>query len=201
MKRLVKLENEKQTKANAIKLLVLNKKIIIITSILVAFVIIMISVIITSTTYPLKYRDEIGYISKKYDVKAELIAGIVYAESNFNSSAISPKGAIGIMQILPETAEWICGVMKIPYSERMLFNPLYNIEIGTFYLTYLKEKFSGANAYVAAYNAGEGNVKLWLENDKYTQNGDIKTTPFKQTNAYIEKVNKATEYYKKVFSN
>jgi len=194
------MENKKQTKTNVMKLLVLNKKIIIITSILVTFVIV-VAIAITSTAYPLKYKDEIDYISKKYDIKADLIAGIIYAESNFNPDAVSQKGAIGIMQILPETAEWLCEIMKIPYSKKMLFNPLYNIELGTFYLTYLKEKFSGANACIAAYNAGEGNISLWLENDGYTQNGDIRTTPFKQTNAYIEKVNRAIEHYKKRFVN
>jgi soluble lytic murein transglycosylase len=86
--------------------------------------------------------------------------------------------------------------MGILYDENMLFNSLYNLELGTYYISYLKKKFDNLNAVLAAYNAGEGNVSEWLENSQYSSNGkDLITTPFKQTNSYLQKVNNAMEYY------
>lgn len=161
---------------------------------------IFITLIIFPFGYPLKFKNEISYISKKHKIGAEIIAGVVFAESNFYENSVSNKGAVGLMQIMPETALWLCEKINLLYDEKMLFNPLYNLELGTFYISYLKQKFDSLNAVLAAYNAGEGNVAEWLKSTQYSTNGkDLISTPFKQTNAYLIKVNKAMEFYINVY--
>lgn len=150
--------------------------------------------------YPLKFKKEINYVGEKYDINPEIIAGVVFAESSFNENSVSNKGALGLMQIMPDTAVWLTGKMNVPYDENMLFNPLYNLELGTYYISYLKEKFESINTVLAAFNAGEGNVAQWLKNQQYSQNGkDLITTPFMQTNYYLDKVNKAIKHYSTQF--
>lgn len=150
--------------------------------------------------YPLKYTENIVSAAQKYGVKPDIIASVIYAESGFDSNVQSSKGAIGLMQILPSTAEWLAVLMKVDYQREMLFDPEYNINMGTYYLSYLFRKFNDFQTVLASYNAGEGNVKLWLLSSKYSSDGaTIITTPYKQTNHYIDKTFDAYNYYKEVF--
>lgn len=148
--------------------------------------------------YPLKYVDEIKSSSQTYNIEKGIIASVIYAESGFYPNSKSNQGAIGLMQILPSTAEFLANLMKIEYSKEMLYEPSYNINMGTFYLKYLLEKFNNLTSALASYNAGEGNVKLWLLSTKYSEDGkEILTTPFPETNHYISKVLTANKYYSK----
>ena len=90
------------------------------------------------------------------------------------------------MQLMPSTAEWLAGELNEQYSEDKIFDPEFNIKIGIFYLSYLQQSFEG-DYVLAAYNAGEGNVKRWIE-----VGGEIK---FAETRNYINKVNKIKRLY------
>jgi len=117
-----------------------------------------------------KYDKIIVEAAKKFDVDAALVSAVIKAESDFNAQEISNKGARGLMQLMPATAQRF-GV----YNS---FDPIENIYAGTRYLRWLLEKFDGnADLAVAAYNAGEGNV--W----KY--NG---VPPFRETVTYINRI-------------
>jgi len=152
--------------------------------------------------YPLYFREEIEFAGEKYGVSPALVASIIFAESSFRTDAKSNRGAVGLMQLLPSTAEWLCARQGESFSEEMLTNPLYNIELGTYYLSYLFEKFENETAVLAAYNAGEGNVRLWLLNTTYSADGEgLTTTPYKETNEYIKKVKKAERRYLKIMNN
>ena len=108
--------------------------------------------------------------AKKNDVRPELVAAVVQAESRFKPTARSGAGAIGLMQLVPRTGRWM--------GARDLTNPAQNIAAGTKYLKYLNERFDGNETKViAAYNAGEGNVKRF---------GGI--PPFRETRSYVKKV-------------
>lgn len=147
--------------------------------------------------YPLKYKKEIIEYGKIYNVKPELICAIICTESKFNKSAISSKGAVGLMQIMPKTAEWLCEKEKINYSYQNLFEPQFNIRLGTKYIKYLQEKFNDEELVVMAYNAGEGTVNAWLLNNEYSQNGKtISIVPYKETKTYLQKVKNAKKVYK-----
>ena len=134
-----------------------------------------------SLRYPLVYRDEILIQSKSNGLSAELVAAVVWTESKFDASALSGKGACGLMQLMPSTAEWCAAKKGIDYSDEMLFDPKYNIELGTFYLKYLMNKFGDETLAVAAYNAGEGNVTNWIKQN-------LEEIPFPETDMYVKRV-------------
>jgi hypothetical protein len=108
--------------------------------------------------------------AKKNNIRPELVAAVVQAESRFKPTARSGAGAIGLMQLVPRTGRWM--------GARDLTNPVQNIAAGTKYLKYLHERFDGNETkMIAAYNAGEGNVKRF---------GGV--PPFKETRKYLTKV-------------
>lgn len=147
--------------------------------------------------YPMAYSQEITSISKKYDVNSALVASIVNSESNFNENAKSGKGAVGLMQLMPSTAQWIAKKIGVEYSDELLSKPEYNLEIGTYYIGYLIDMFGNEEVALCAYNAGPSNVKNWLANKEYSQDGKtLEKIPFKETKNYINKVYKNYHYYK-----
>jgi hypothetical protein len=119
-----------------------------------------------------KYNDIIIAAAKKFDVDAALISAVIKAESDYNPRELSHKGARGLMQLMPATAE--------RFGVKNSFDPEENIYAGTRYLHWLLKTFDGnADLAVAAYNAGEGNI--W----KY--NG---VPPFRETVNYINRIAK-----------
>lgn len=119
--------------------------------------------------------------ARKHNVRPELVAAVVQAESRFKPTARSGAGAIGLMQLVPRTGRWM--------GARDLTNPAENIAAGTKYLKYLSERFDGNETkIIAAYNAGEGNVKRF--------NG---VPPFRETRNYVSKVqNFEQDYHSRV---
>ena len=119
--------------------------------------------------------------AKKNDLRPELVAAVVEAESRFKPTARSGAGAVGLMQLVPRTGRWM--------GARDLTNPVQNITAGTKYLRYLHERFDGNETKViAAYNAGEGNVKRF---------GGV--PPFRETRNYVQKVRSfEKEYHSRV---
>jgi len=108
--------------------------------------------------------------AKKNNIRPELVAAVVQAESRFKPTARSGAGAIGLMQLVPKTGRWM--------GARDLTNPAQNIAAGAKYLAYLHGRFDGNETKViAAYNAGEGNVKRF---------GGV--PPFQETRNYVSKV-------------
>jgi hypothetical protein len=119
-----------------------------------------------------KYNDIIIEAAKKFDVDAALVSAVIKAESDYNPRTVSHKGARGLMQLMPATAE--------RFGVTNSFDPSQNIHAGTRYLRWLLKTFDGnADLAVAAYNAGEGNV--W----KYDG-----VPPFRETVNYINRISK-----------
>lgn len=116
--------------------------------------------------YPIQYKDEIRQYSQTYEVDPFLVASIIRVETNFKTSKQSHKGALGLMQIMPNTANWIMDsaqIQKVPLDS-VKHEPGTNIELGTWYLHNLSMKFQdNPVAIVAAYNAGPGKVQEWLD--------------------------------------
>jgi len=139
--------------------------------------------------FPLKHKSEIRSAARTHGVDPVLVASVIRAESGFKKDALSSKGAIGLMQIMPTTGEFIA--KKMDKKDYDLFNVKDNIDMGTFYLKYLLDKFDDRKTALMAYNAGEGNVTRWL-------GGEVRLTtcPFPETNAYVEKVLNSMTYYK-----
>ena len=104
------------------------------------------------------------------------------------------------MQITEETAKWICEQLELEYSEGLLYDPEANIEMGSFYLGYLAEKYKNMDTALAAYNAGMGNVTKWLKDSKYSSDGiTLSEIPFGETKRYVQRVNKLKKLYEIIY--
>lgn len=156
--------------------------------------------LILEKTHPLPYYEIVSKYSAEYAVPEEVIYAVMNTESSFKSDAVSAKGAIGLMQITPDTFEWLCSKNSDPdTSSERLYNPEVNICYGTYFLSLLYTEFSVWDTVFAAYNAGRGKVNEWLADDQYNKNGKIVNIPYPETAAYVEKVNKAMLVYKKLY--
>lgn len=161
---------------------------------------------ISEMMYPVKYRGIISDKSVKYEVDPHLIAAVIRVESNFQTGRESPKGAVGLMQLMPTTAEWIVerNKLKMISLDELKHDPELNIELGTWYLRHLLGQFEDdVIISIAAYNAGPGNVSKWLEektwDGHYESADDI---PYGETRMYVQKVvyyyNKYKELYPQI---
>jgi len=151
--------------------------------------------------HPLLYEELIFHYSAERDLDPFFVMGVIRAESTFRSHAISPVGASGLMQIMPTTGEWLAERMGISFELDDLFNPAYNIRMGTYYLRHLIGIFGYADTALAAYNAGTGNVTNWLNDERYSADGaTLHTIPFPETREYVERVNEFMEIYRELYS-
>ena len=138
--------------------------------------------------------------SKEFYLDSALVFSVIKVESGFNLKAKSPKGAVGLMQILPSTAEYIAKSLGVKNYD--LYNVDTNIRFGCYYLRYLINKFTGLTESLCAYNAGEGNVRSWLKDDRYSSDGKtLQKIPFSETNNYVNKIYKSLDKYKKMYRN
>lgn len=146
--------------------------------------------------YPKEYVEAVEQSAEKYGLDPHFVYAVIKAESGFDSQAVSPKGACGLMQITPETAEWIFEKMGAEQKSD-IFLPEVNIELGSWYLEYLGEEFGGDRvAVLAAYNAGPANVKSWIEEKGGI---DAESVPFAETREYITKTMDFYEKYNKLY--
>jgi soluble lytic murein transglycosylase-like protein len=125
-------------------------------------------------------RQHMRDASKKHNIDFELLQALIATESGFDSNAVSPKGAVGLMQLMPPTAQrfGVVGDEKTPI-EKKLTDPKTNIAAGTQYLRLLINMFPGKlELALAAYNAGEGAVQRYGN----------KIPPFKETQNYVATV-------------
>lgn len=152
--------------------------------------------------YPYQYRELVTEYAELRELNPALVAGVILGESKFKIEAKSHKGAMGLMQLMPETAEWIAGQIELEdFVVEDLMDPETNIRFGTWYLSSLRHEFQGNEILMlAAYNAGRGNVKKWME--KYHWNmdfSDIEEIPYKETREYVIKVIKNKEKYQQLY--
>ena len=148
--------------------------------------------------YPLKYETEIKKYSAFYHVEAPLAQAVMREESKFNDRALSKSGAIGLMQIMPETGKWIAEQLDEDCGD--LYETDRNIRYGIWYLSELTAEFGGNKVLaLAAYNAGRGTVWDWI--DEYGWNkdfDDIEAIPYTETRDYVKRVLKSCEKYKTI---
>jgi len=149
--------------------------------------------------YPLpqEYIEAIQVSADRHDVNPYLIAAIIDAESDWRPEIVSEAGAIGLMQVLPETAKELSreGLVDDRYDPGQLADPEVNIEFGAAYLRLLVERYHEVETAVAAYNAGIGNVDDWVE-----PGGDIRDRiEFPETRHYVLRVSRARDVYVKLY--
>jgi soluble lytic murein transglycosylase len=137
--------------------------------------------------YPLEYETIVRGHARNYDLDPALLAAVIYQESRFDAHAESSSGAIGLMQLLPETAKGIAlrtGGSRFQLGD--LHDPEINVRYGAWYLRHLLTKYDGdLRKALAAYNGGQGNVDRGIE--------------FDETRAYVERVRELRDIYARAY--
>jgi soluble lytic murein transglycosylase len=140
--------------------------------------------------YPLRYETIVRGHARNYRLDPALLAAVIYQESKFNAHARSSSGAIGLMQLLPSTAEGIAvhtGGSRFQVSD--LDNPEINVRYGAWYLRHLLDKYADVDTALAAYNAGQDNVDRWRANGE--------GIAFAETRHYINRVDHLRTLYRR----
>ncbi|OQB25154.1 MAG: Soluble lytic murein transglycosylase precursor [Firmicutes bacterium ADurb.Bin182] len=163
---------------------------------------VLLSAVLERRTYKLVYPGFIKTFSSLYELDPFLVAAVIHCESDNVPNAVSRSGAVGLMQIMPETGEWIAGKLEIEdFSPEDLNEPELNIRIGCWYLRFLYDRYDGnMTNMLAAYNAGHGNADKWLSDKSISEEGQLLNIPFKETKDYVEKVLRVYDKYKALYS-
>ena len=157
-----------------------------------AFGLLIIGLIGLRILFPLDYREEILAWSASYNLEPAWVASVIRNESRFRPQATSPAGAIGLMQIMPETGEWIAQQLQLDnYSTDSLRDGALNIALGTWYLRHLLDRFVHVDAALMAYNAGPSNADGW--------NGNLEQA-FPETQTYIRRIHLSLPVYRAYFA-
>ncbi|WP_314586865.1 lytic transglycosylase domain-containing protein [Paenibacillus terrigena] len=155
--------------------------------------------------YPIHYKEAIVKHAKTFDVDPLLIAAIIRVESNYKLSSESRKGALGLMQVMPNTASWVIEMGKFDSvtMDEVKHEAEPNIQIGSWYIKSLLTKFNN-NTYVAlaAYNAGPSVVAKWLQNETWDGKFEtVKKIPYGETKNYVQRVVYYYNKYKDLYQN
>jgi soluble lytic murein transglycosylase len=138
--------------------------------------------------YPLRYEHIIRGHAANYDLDPALVAAVIYQESKFDPDARSDSGALGLMQLLPETAKGIAartGGSQFRVAD--LRNPEINVRYGSWYLRHLLDKYGSEEQALAAYNGGQGNVDRGVV--------------FRETEHYVDRVLELREIYRDAYAS
>ncbi len=143
--------------------------------------------------YPFRYGEALHYWAAQNRLDPSLVAAVVRTESRFRPGAVSRSGAIGLMQITPQTGRWIAGQLKeASFTVEELYNPQVNLRFGTWYLRYLLDRFPGdVDLALAAYNAGPSTVAHWQEEG---------APYYPETAAYVDRVNRNRSAYRLLYA-
>lgn len=207
------MDNHSQPRKGQPKFIVLNRR-----SVVAAILLIIVLIIISTNSfwrmmYPIHYQKNIQSAASFANVDPLLVASIIRVESKFNTHDVSHAGAVGLMQLMPDTAQWAAdtirkqnsasgaAVRRLPNDAKQLASPQYNILIGTWYVQHLLKQFKGNRvAAIAAYNAGPQRVTNWLKAGIW--NGeleDINNIPVGETRHFVDRVFYNYHLYQKIY--
>lgn len=156
---------------------------------------------ILKTLYPRHYIEIVENEGQKNNLSTEFILAVIKCESGFDPNAVSYLDAKGLMQIMPDTFEWLQWRMDETLPQESLFEPETAIRYGCYLYGYLIEKFGDEATAVAAYHAGDACVEEWLSDERYSDDGiTLKDIPYDTTKDYVEKVMKVKDIYTRLYS-
>lgn len=184
----------------------MKKKIIIVIAVILLVLILLLGVfkiqnIILKKIFKLDYTEYVYKYSEENNIDPYLTFSIIKAESNFKRNIKSKSGAIGLMQLMEETAIEEAGEVgeEVVVTEK-LYNPEFNIKIGTKYYAKLYKKYNNQLLALAAYNAGMGNVDKWIKEGILKEDGsNIENIPIKETNNYVRRIIRNYKIYKELY--
>ncbi|MBP5971672.1 transglycosylase SLT domain-containing protein [Brasilonema sp. CT11] len=140
--------------------------------------------------YPFPFQKEIELWSQKRQLNPLLVTGLMRQESHFEPKVRSTAGAVGLMQVLPSTAQWIAPQIQVDSKKINLENPNDNIMFGTWYLDHTHKQYGNNSMLaIASYNAGPGNVSKWVQTlPKDDLDEFVESIPFDETKNYVRQV-------------
>lgn len=139
--------------------------------------------------YPRPYEDIVRDVEAKFELPRHLIHAVMRQESAFKPRVSSPANAIGLMQVIPATAERVARELEVDYSPDLLYDPAYNVRLGGRYLRNLLDLFGHVVPAVAAYNAGPHAVSRWLESGEgLPADLFVARIPYQETRDYVYRV-------------
>ena len=152
--------------------------------------------------YPMEYTALIRENASLQGLEAEYVSAVILAESSYNPGAVSGVNAQGLMQIMPDTAEWIAGKFDEEYVEGCLLDPETNIRYGCWYLGYLLRRYDGDKVCAtAAYHSGQGEVDSWLADPAYSSDGrTLRTMGGSNASTYVDRVMRYYEKYLEIYA-
>ena len=157
------------------------------------------------SSHPTLYSELVERYSSQYGLDKYEVYSFILTESGFDENSESYLGARGLMQIMPETFEWIRYKLDEENDPLMTFDKMYdaevNIRYGCFLLSYLHECFGELNEVAAAYHAGQGSVESWLSDERYSANGKLTYIPNPDTAHYVDKITNAYDTYCRLYKN
>jgi peptidoglycan lytic transglycosylase len=144
--------------------------------------------------YPLRYEQIVRGHARNYNLDPALLAAVIYQESKFKAAAQSTSGAIGLMQLLPDTAKGIAlHTGGSAFRVEDLYDPEINVRYGAWYLRHLLRKYGDEQTALAAYNAGQDNVDRWRRAGLGIQ--------FSETRHYVARVEELKQIYRDAYGN
>lgn len=164
---------------------------------------------VLTRSYPITYRRYVGEAAGLFDTDPYLILSVMKVESGFSPVATSHRGAIGLMQVMPDTGKWIVNEVKPAglewvadgWTDADLYDPRKNILIGSWYLSYLEQLFGDTRLALAAYNSGQGRVSAWLQDQqlKAGQHFSVDDIPIAETKDFVRRVLAVREWYERLY--
>ncbi len=151
--------------------------------------------------FPLPYRASLERFTAQYNIDPFLMAALIRQESEFDPQAVSVTGARGLSQIQPTTGREQAQKLKLVFTPAKLFQPDFNLQLGTFYFDWLSKQLNGdLEAVLASYNAGMSRAKQWQKWGDFREPAEfIETIPITQTRDYVQAVRRNATAYREIY--
>jgi len=158
--------------------------------------------IVWRTLYPLPYEPALRREAAKNGFDPMLAAGLIRQESTFQADAVSPKNAVGLMQVLPQTGRLMARQLRVRYTKASLFEPNFNLQVGMVYVAGLLRSLGAPEYALAAFNAGVDRIALWRSERNYEEIPElVESIPFTETRDYVQIVLRNAEVYRMIYGS
>lgn len=176
--------------------------VILILSVLIGYIYQSIGHRIDLNNHPREYNEYVTKYSAEYGVPEYLIYAIILTESGFQSNFVSENGEIGLMQISPETFEWMLSITKEGLETGILYDPETNIRYGTYLLSYWFTEYSRWDTVIAMYLAGEARVTEWMSDaENVDPMGNLINIPDEDIAEKAAEIDEKMNMYQKLYYN
>lgn len=173
--------------------------VLLLAALLAAIAYVVVAGYIARLMHPTHYAELVSECAAEFGVPRSVIFAVIKTESSFQADAVSPDGATGLMQLMPDTFDWLLSKTGESYTADALCDPAVNIRYGTMLLAMLYGEFGRWDTAYAAYNAGLNRVRMWLSDPEISHDGKLTDIPYPETDSYVKKVETAAAEYRRLY--